>query len=200
MFIAAATSCFSDLSFQDACQQIDDLEYDKVEISCDVGDPHLKSKTVADDPDEFVREFRELTRLSPVAFELSQDVSEEVLAGVVKAAKLLRVTQITVPASEVGTPFNSEIDRLRSLNAIALQEGIRLSIKTKTDTLTEDPHNAVEVVPIGERTGNHPRPELLHVRSSENPDFRHDLPICVSRTTPRYVGRQNSGACWAGRR
>lgn len=145
MYIAAATSCFSDLSFKDACQQITDLEYDKVEISCDVGDAHLKSREIANDPEEFVRDFREITRLSPVAFELAQDVSEETLTGVSKAAKLLRVTQISIPASEMGTPFNSEIDRLRSLNGIALQDGIRLSIKTKTGMLTEDPHNAVEL-------------------------------------------------------
>lgn len=145
MYIAAATSCFSDLTFEEACQHIDDLEYDKVEISCDVGSTHLKSKAIADDPDAFVSHFREITRLTPVAFELAQDVSPEVFKGVSKAAKLLRVTQITVPASEVGTPFNSEIDRLKELNNIAVQEGIRLSIKTKTGTLTEDPHTAMEL-------------------------------------------------------
>ena len=57
----------------------------------------------------------------------------------------MRVAQITVPASPLGTPFNEEIDRLRNFVRLANQETIRLSIKTRIGSLTEDPRTAVEL-------------------------------------------------------
>ncbi len=67
------------------------------------------------------------------------------LAGFAKAAKLLRITQITLPASPLGTPFNTEVDRLREFVRLTSEDGIRLSIKTEAGHLTEDPHTAVEL-------------------------------------------------------
>ena len=58
---------------------------------------------------------------------------------------MLRVTQITLPASPLGTPFNTEVDRLREFVRLASEDGIRLSIKTEGGHLTEDPHTAVEL-------------------------------------------------------
>ena len=52
---------------------------------------------------------------------------------------------MTILASPKGTPFNTEIDRLRERNTICQHEGIRLSILTKSGTLTDDPHTAVEL-------------------------------------------------------
>jgi sugar phosphate isomerase/epimerase len=63
----------------------------------------------------------------------------------VKFAKLQRIVQITIQSSPKGTPFNTEIDRLRERNTICHHEAILLSILTKTGTLTEDPHTAVEL-------------------------------------------------------
>ena len=57
----------------------------------------------------------------------------------------MRISQLTVPASPLGTPFNEEIDRLRAFLKAALQEGISLSIKTRKGDLTEDIHTAVEL-------------------------------------------------------
>lgn len=146
VYVAASTHCFSDRSFDEACSLIDDLEYDKVEIWVEgEGSNHLQPAEVAEDPDRFAVRFRELTRLTPIAITLHADVSPEVQAGISKAAKLLRVTQITVPASPLGTPFNTEIDRLREFVALTNQDGNRLSIKTEKGMLTEDPHTAVEL-------------------------------------------------------
>mgnify|MGYP003577684909 CR=1 FL=1 len=83
--------------------------------------------------------------MTPIALCLGEDVSPTTLAGLSKLAKLLRVAQITVPASPLGTPFNTEIDRLREFVKITGHDGVRLSIKTKTGHLTEDPHTAVEL-------------------------------------------------------
>lgn len=145
MFVAASTHCFSDLPFDNACERISDLEYDKVEIWMQDGSAHLTPSDVAADPERFATRFREVTRLTPVAVHIANDIAADVLAGISKTAKLLRISQITVPASPVGTPFNTEIDRLREFIAVTTVDGTRLSIKTEAGSLTEDPHTAVEL-------------------------------------------------------
>ncbi len=107
--------------------------------------PHLKPAEVAKDPEQFFARYRETTRLTAVGFCLAQDVPAATLAGITKAAKMMRVTQITIPASPLGTPFNTEVDRLREFVRLTSADGIRLSIKTEAGHLTEDPHTAVEL-------------------------------------------------------
>lgn len=145
VFVAASSHCFADKPFVEACQLLTDLEYDKLELWFGESGSHLDLAQVAGDPEGFHSNFREMTRLTPVAFCLECDVTPELFVGLSKLGKLMRITQITIPASPLGTPFNSEIDRLRELLDIANKDGIRLSIKTKTGQLTEDPHTAVEL-------------------------------------------------------
>ena len=76
---------------------------------------------------------------------MEEDLDPATLAGLSKLAKLMRIAQLTVPASPLGTPFNTEIDRLREFVKITGHDGVRLSIKTKTGHLTEDPRTAVEL-------------------------------------------------------
>ena len=67
----------------------------------------------------------------PIGICLADDVTPATLAGIAKVAKMMRVTQITIPASPLGTPFNTEVDRLRDFVRLASADGIRLSIKTE---------------------------------------------------------------------
>lgn len=145
MFVAASTHCFSDCSFEDACQRISDLEYDRIELWLSNESNHLKPAELADDPEKFCTRYRELTRLTPIAVCCAEDIAPQVLAGVSKACKLLRVAQICVPASPLGTPFNTEIDRLKEFVGITGPDGVQLSIATGVGDLTEDPHTAVEL-------------------------------------------------------
>ncbi|MBM79040.1 MAG: xylose isomerase [Planctomycetaceae bacterium] len=145
MFVAASTQCFADKGFDEACGLLTDLEYDKVEIWLDEKSQHLKPSEVAEDPERFFAHYREKTRLTPVALCLEHDVDPSVLEGLTKLCKLMKVTQLTIPASPIGTPFNEEIDRLRRFLEIANHDGIRLSLKTQIGYLTEDPHTAVEL-------------------------------------------------------
>ncbi len=146
MFVAASTQCFAELPFRDACEAIGDLGFDKVELWFDPEGTHLDVARVAADPERFAATYRESTRLSPIAVGVADpEVTPAVLTGLAKAAKLLRIAQMTVPASPVGTPFNTEIDRLRAYAAAVSPDGIRLSVKTRAGDLTEDPHTAVEL-------------------------------------------------------
>ncbi len=145
MFVAVSTRCFADLPFAEACAQLVDLEFDKVEIWLNESGSHLRVSEVASDPDAFVARYRETTRMPPVAMTAAHDLDLRTLQGLTKAAKQLRVTQITMPASPLGTPFNAEIERLRELTRTARQDGVRLAIRTEGGTLTEDAHTAVEL-------------------------------------------------------
>lgn len=145
MFITASTRCFFDLDFGEACQQITELGFHKIELSLHEERGQLKPSEIAEDPELFVTQQREWTRLTPVAITLEHDVDGPTFSGLAKVAKLLRITQITVPASPLGTPFNTEIDRLNELVSLASREGICVSLKTTSGHLTEDPRTAVEL-------------------------------------------------------
>ncbi|MDA1162916.1 MAG: TIM barrel protein [Planctomycetota bacterium] len=145
MFIAASSRCFSDLKFEEACRNIVGLDYDRIDIWLDETSNHLTPSEVASNPEAFLLRYRDLSRLTPVAFTVAHDIDNETMAGLCTTAKLLRTTQITVPSSPIGTPFNSEIDRLKQFVSIGNEAGIRISIHTKSGQLTEDPHTAVEL-------------------------------------------------------
>ncbi|MSR56809.1 MAG: sugar phosphate isomerase/epimerase [Planctomycetaceae bacterium] len=145
MFVAASTRSFSDKSLAEALFLLDDLEYDKVELWIDENHTQLKLSEIVRDPDRFCSRYREFTRLTPVAMCLENEVSAADFTILTRVAKQMRVAQITLPSSQLGTPFNSEIDRLRELMKIASQDGILVSIKTKTGHLTEDPDTAIEL-------------------------------------------------------
>ena len=148
MQIAATTRSLWDMSFSAACGQLQDLGFDKVEICINEASDQLKLSEIVSNVDAVVADFRDSSRLSPVAILLEEDPADESLEkfeAVVEFAKQLRVAQITILASPLGTPFNSEIDRLRERNQQCVAEAISLSILTRTGLLTEDPHTAVEL-------------------------------------------------------
>lgn len=145
MFVSASSRCFEDKSLSEACQQIADLGYDRIELWMDEKSDHYKPSAVVSSPDKAAVQYREITRMTPIAICLEQDASQEVFDSLCRFAKILKITQITLPSAPVGTPFNEEIDRLRSRLASANSAGIRLSLKTITGCLTEDPQTAVEL-------------------------------------------------------
>lgn len=145
MFVAASTRCFADHGFTAACHHLADLEYEKIEIWFDENSEHLKPSEVAADPEGFYARYRENTRLTPVAFWLGSEVNIPTFTALSRLAKQFRITQITINSSPLGTPFNAEIDRLKEFLRIGSQDGIRISITTKSGQLTEDPRTAVEL-------------------------------------------------------
>ncbi len=145
MHIAASTRSLWDLAFPAACLQIQDLEFDRVEIWLNEAFDQLKPSQVARDPETFATQMREASRVAPSAVFLESEVDMATFTGIVQFCKLLKVVQLTILASPKGTPFNTEIDRLRERSSLCNQEGVRLSILTKTGLLSEDPHTAVEL-------------------------------------------------------
>ena len=144
MFIAATTGCFADLDFEAACKQIADLEYDAIELTLDAAG-HFQPAEVSADPEAAALRTREATRLSLCALNVTSDIPLKLFPGLFAFAKLLKITQVTIPSLELGMPFNDETDRLKKLVTLATQDGIRLAIKTQKGRMTEDPHSAVEL-------------------------------------------------------
>ncbi len=145
MYVAASTRCFSELDIPAACSALGDLEYTKYELWFSPESPATDPAQLVGRVEEFEADLRSATRLTPIAITLDQDFSEEVLLAVAKLSKSLRVAQLTIPASPLGTPFNTEIDRLRHAVRVGSEHGVRVSIKTRTGDLSEDPHTANEL-------------------------------------------------------
>jgi sugar phosphate isomerase/epimerase len=143
--IAASTRSLWDLAFPAACLQIQELGFDKIEVWLNESYDQLKPSKVAADPEGSAALMKEASRVSAAAVFLESEVDIDAFAEIIRFAKLLKVAQLTILASPKGTPFNTEIDRLRERNALCQQAGVRLSILTRTGTLTEDPHTAVEL-------------------------------------------------------
>lgn len=176
MFVAASTRCFSDKSFHEACFQLDDLEYDKVELWLDEAGEHQRLSEIIADPERFVNRFREATRLAPIAFCLETDPDPAAFRTLSRLAKQLRITQITLPASRLGTPFNAEIDRLKAFLEVSNQDGILLSIKTRIGHLTEDPNTAVELCQATPGLGITLDPSCYTSGAHRNTSYDHLFP------------------------
>ena len=144
MFVSASTHCFADRHLTRRASKSSSLNSTRWKSGSTKRASTCARRKSPPIPSSFIR-YRETTRLTPVGFCLQHDVPIATLAGIAKAAKMLRVTQITLPASPLGTPFNTEVDRLREFVRLTSEDGIRLSIKTETGQLTEDPHTAVEL-------------------------------------------------------
>ncbi len=145
MYISATSRCLGDLPFPEACGLLADYGYTRIEFWFDEQSDHLKPSVVASDPEGFVSSYRAQSRLTPVAFCFEQAVDLETFTEIARLAKLMRVAQITVPSAPLGTPFNAEIERLQDLLTVTNENGIQLSIRTRTGHLTEDAHTAVEL-------------------------------------------------------
>ena len=150
MYVAVSTESFApadgpapDLAF--VCEKAEEAGFDKLELFLDAGGGTLDPAEIAADPEAFAQRYRDVTRLTPISFCLAEDVPAPVTAGLAKAAKQLKIAHLTVPSSPLGTPFNDEIDRLKAHHAAAAPEGVRVSVRTRSGELTEDPDTAVQL-------------------------------------------------------
>ena len=64
-------------------------------------------------------------------------------AACCKLAKAVKIVTLTVRAAELGTPFNAEVERLRTMTGIATMEGVRVGMLTEVGRMSQDPDTAV---------------------------------------------------------
>jgi sugar phosphate isomerase/epimerase len=147
VFVAASTGCYPDLSLAQALERLVDLEYTSVEMVVHEQGGHLKPSEVHADLDRAVRLCRLTHRLSITAYSVdiqtpNQDDYYRQFEACCRLAKATKVVTLVVRASELGTPFNEEIERLRRMVSIAGEEGVVVGLLTETGRMTQDPTTA----------------------------------------------------------
>jgi len=141
VFVCVSTECLPDMPLAAAMERLAELEFTAVEIDIHAGGRHLDPARVAADPEAAVAACSDLQRLRPMAVSFAAPETPDVydlFAASCRLAKALGVVTIVVESSELGTPFNGEIERLRTLVAIASRLGAVVGVKTAADRMTQD--------------------------------------------------------------
>ncbi|MCA9237450.1 MAG: sugar phosphate isomerase/epimerase [Planctomycetales bacterium] len=148
MFVCATSECFPNLPRSEVLPTLVDLQYTAVELRmAEDAAAWCRPSLALENPEQAFETFRDTHRLTIAAlnFDLppSDPQYQEKFAACCKLAKALRVVPLVVPAAELGTPFNEEIERLRGLVKSASLEGSLVAMKTTIGCMTEDPDTAV---------------------------------------------------------
>jgi len=143
VIVSATTDCFSFLGFEEAVEKISDLEYVHVEICLDENGNQIKPSEIADNVGAAVIRCGGTRRMSVSGFlmrsHLTGEEYFEQFDAICNLAKLSKVVTITVESSELGTPFNEEVERLKRLVDIAETHGVRVGMRSQFGSLSEDP-------------------------------------------------------------
>jgi len=153
LFVCASIECFSASDKEEAPSKLVDLEFSAVELPIhEEGISWIRPSEVLAGVEPAVDRCRATKRLAVAALSVEQtvdgrplegDLYYEQFAACCKLAKAIKVVPLIVPAAELGTPFNEEIERLRKLVKIASFEGCLVALKTQIGTMTEDPDTAI---------------------------------------------------------
>jgi len=141
VFVCVSTECLPDMPLDAAMERLAELEFTAVELDVHEGGGHLRPAEVAADPEAAIAACSELQRLRPVAVSFSAAETPQIydhFRASCRLAKSLGVVTMVVEASEPGTPFNVEIERLQRLVGIAAELGVVVAVKTMADRLTKD--------------------------------------------------------------
>jgi len=147
VFVAASTSCFPELSYDDVLERLTDLQFTAFELAIHETGGHLKpSQVLADLPRaiELCRSTRRITLAAlSVDIEAEGEAWLEQFTACCRLAKAAKVVALVVRSSELGTPFNAEVERLRELVQIASMEGVLVGVKTEAGRMSQEPDTAV---------------------------------------------------------
>jgi sugar phosphate isomerase/epimerase len=141
VFVCVSTECLPDMPLAAAMERLAELEFTAVEIDIREGGGHLQPAVVAADPEAAIAACSDLQRLRPVAVSFAASDTPQAydhFEACCRLAKSLGVVTMVVESSELGTPFNGEIERLRKLVAIAAGFGGIVAVKTAAERMTQD--------------------------------------------------------------
>ncbi len=141
MFVCVSTESLPDMPLANAMERLAELEFTAVELDVRADGGHLDPAAVAADPEAAIAACSDLQRLRPVAVSFAAPETPEMydhFSACCKLAKSLGVVTMVVESSELGTPFNGEIERLRKLVAIASGLGSVVGVKTSAGRMTQD--------------------------------------------------------------
>lgn len=146
MFVAASTECFPELSPPDVLEQLNDLEFTAIELPLHESGGWIRPSEIEAEFERAIHYCRDTHRLDIAALSVELAPGPDYykhFTACCKLAKAIKVVTLVVPAAELGTPFNEEIERLRKLVEIASLESAVVGLKTQIGTMTQDPDTAV---------------------------------------------------------
>jgi sugar phosphate isomerase/epimerase len=141
VFVCVSTESLPDMPLAAAMERLAELEFTAVELDVHEQGSHLRPAEVAADPEGAIAACSDLQRLRPVAVSFAAQETPEVydhFQACCRLAKSLGVVTMVVEASELGTPFNGEIERLRKLAGIAAGYGSIVAVRTAAGRMTQD--------------------------------------------------------------
>jgi sugar phosphate isomerase/epimerase len=141
VFVCVSTESLPEMPLAAAMERLAELEFTAVELDVRAVGGHLDPARIAAHPEAAIAECSDLQRLRPVAISFAAPESPVVydqFTACCRLAKSLGVVTMVVEASELGTPFNGEIERLRKLVAIASGLGAVVGVKTTAGRMTQD--------------------------------------------------------------
>jgi sugar phosphate isomerase/epimerase len=152
MFVTCSTLCFAREPLETALRQIAELEFDKFELALVEHGQHLRPSEVGEYPDAALQRLRRGPSLVPSSLYIdfgpmdwSLPLARKRFDGLCRLAKVLNIAVLTIHSAPSGTPVSEEIKRLSLLLSTAMREGLVLAVLTHMETLTGDPHVAVEL-------------------------------------------------------
>jgi sugar phosphate isomerase/epimerase len=147
--VACSTSCFGRHGLEDALKIIGELRFSKFDLAIHEKSPQLKPSEVAADVHAAAARLRYSPGLSPVAFCVDIEASEEdygkQLQAICRLARISAVPLLTLKPANLETPIEAELRRLTNLQRIADGEGILLTVSTLIGTHAQTPDGAVEL-------------------------------------------------------
>jgi sugar phosphate isomerase/epimerase len=129
---------------------MDELEFNKLDISIAERGPHLKPSEVLADIGLAAQRIRIGPSLSPAAISAAIEAPtpaehDRQLQAICHLARLSNVPTVTIAAAASGSDWGAEVQRLTHLTSLAEREGVLLALETSSGTLTEYPDAAVEL-------------------------------------------------------
>lgn len=142
MFVAASTDCFPGNSLPEVADILADLEFTHIEIALREDGTALAPSRLDSEFERAIHMARRSHRLEVCSYDVHIEAKGaeflEQFAAVCRLGKATKVVTLTVPSSELGTPFNEEVEQLQRMVNIADEEGVRVAIKQQVGRLSED--------------------------------------------------------------
>lgn len=147
MIVSATTGCFPELGPEEVLECLVDLQFTAVELELHEKGGWFRPSEVLDDLERAIHTCGLTHRMDVSALSLQIEAEGEEyyrqFEACCKLAKAIKVVTLVVGASELGTPFNEEVERLKQLVAIAELQGSVVAVKTEIGSMTEDPDTAM---------------------------------------------------------
>lgn len=142
MIVAASTNCFPHLTNEETFEKLVDLQFTNVELVLSESE-ELKPSEIHADLNAAISTCQQTRRLTVCSYfvDIAAEGDEyyQQFESICKLAKATKVVTMTIPSGPLGTPFNEEVERFKSLVKIAQLQGVRVGMLSTTGHVTEDP-------------------------------------------------------------